>query len=52
MPANSNIPMHTPDGKASPAVPVTPAPIPVEKLLDSEKPETPLVVEGGSSSKN
>jgi pilus assembly protein CpaC len=52
LPPNSDIPMHNPDEKAAPATPVTPPPIPVDKLLDSQKPETPLVVEGGMSNKN
>jgi pilus assembly protein CpaC len=55
LPPNSNVPMYTPDAKTAESTP-PPAPtsIPVEKLLDSMKPETPLVVEGsmtpGSSS--
>jgi pilus assembly protein CpaC len=48
MPPNSPIPMHTPDTKvAGTAPPPPPATIPVEKLIESQKPETPLVVEGG-----
>ena len=47
LPANSDIPMNTPDSKpaakttASAALPAT---MPVEKLVESLKPETPLVV--------
>jgi len=51
LPPNSGIPMHTPDAKAAGyAPPPTPATMPVEKLLESMKPETPLVIEGGMSS--
>ena len=51
LPANSGVPMNTPDAKTAENTPA-PAPpsIPVEKLLDSMKPETPLVVEGGGTS--
>lgn len=45
---NSNIPMHTPEG-----MPVTAqqqqAPMPVEKLKDSMKPEKPLVIDSSMS---
>lgn len=48
LPPNSNIPMHTPDAKTAESTPPpAPAAIPVEKLVDSMKPETPLAVEGG-----
>jgi pilus assembly protein CpaC len=52
LPANSNIPMHTPDAKTAANTPA-PAPpsIPVEKLIESMKPETPLAgdtLSGGS----
>lgn len=46
LPPNSNTPMHTPD--ASSAEQKTPDTIPVEQLMDSMKPETPLS-DGGSS---
>ena len=50
LPPNSGIPMHTPDAKAAGyAPPPTPATMPVEKLVESMKPETPLVIEGGMS---
>lgn len=50
IPPNSPIPMHNPDTKAAGTVaPPPPATIPVEKLIESQKPETPLVVEGGMS---
>ena len=45
---NSNIPMNTPDAKTAANTPA-PAPptLPVEKLVDSMKPEPPLMIEGG-----
>jgi pilus assembly protein CpaC len=45
---NSGIPMNTPDAKTA-ANTLAPAPptMPIEKLMDSMKPETPLVIEGG-----
>ncbi len=50
IPPNSPIPMHNPDVKAAgTAPPPPPATIPVEKLIESQKPETPLVIEGGMS---
>ncbi len=49
LPPNSNIPMHTPDAKTPENTPAPPpATIPVEKLLDSMKPEKPLVVQSSS----
>ena len=50
LPSNSGIAMHTPDDK-NPAntLPAPPATIPVEKLIESMKPEAPLVVEGAGS---
>jgi pilus assembly protein CpaC len=47
LPPNSPIPMHTPDQKAAGSAPPPPATIPVEKLIESQKPEQPLVVDGG-----
>jgi len=49
LPPNSGIPMNNPDAKtaANTAVSAPPA-MPVEKLIDSMKPETPLVIEGGA----
>jgi pilus assembly protein CpaC len=49
LPPNSGIPMNTPDAKTSANTP-KPAPLtmPVEKLVESMKPETPLVIEGSS----
>jgi pilus assembly protein CpaC len=47
LPPNSGIPMNTPDAKTAANTPAAaPASIPVEKLIDSMKPETPLVIEG------
>lgn len=48
LPPNSDIPMHTPDATASGAEPA-PAPkaIPVETLIDSMRPEQPLVIDSG-----
>jgi pilus assembly protein CpaC len=47
LPSNSSVPMHQPDAKTSENT-LAPAPpsMPIEKLLDSMKPETPLVIEG------
>jgi pilus assembly protein CpaC len=49
LPPNSGIPMNTPDAKTSANTP-KPAPLtmPVEKLVESMKPETPLVIEGSA----
>ncbi len=50
LPPNSPIPMHTPDTKIAGSAPAPPpATIPVEKLIESQKPEVPLVVEGSMS---
>ena len=49
LPPNSNIPMHTPDAKTAENTPVpAPTSVPVETLLDSMKPERPLVIETGT----
>jgi pilus assembly protein CpaC len=49
MPPNSNIPMHQPDEKTADNTLPPPAPaIPVETLIQSMKPEKPLVVESGT----
>ena len=50
LPPNSGIPMNNPDAKTAANTPA-PAPpvIPVEKLIDSMKPEKPLVVDSGGS---
>ncbi len=47
LPPNSDVPLHTPDAKTAATTQATaPASIPVEKLIDSMRPETPLVIEG------
>jgi pilus assembly protein CpaC len=48
LPSNSGIPMNTPDAKTAATTP-KPAPLtmPVEKLVESLKPEAPLTIEGG-----
>lgn len=48
MPPNSNIAMHTPDAQSTGNAPAAPQPatMPVEKLIDSMKPEQPLVIQG------
>jgi pilus assembly protein CpaC len=50
LPPNSGIPMNTPDAK-TPAntQPPAPATIPYEKLIDSMKPEAPLLIESGGA---
>jgi pilus assembly protein CpaC len=51
LPPNSGTPMNTPDAKtAANTPPPAPPSIPIEKLVDSMKPETPLMVEGASGS--
>lgn len=50
LPPNSGIPMHTPDAKtAANTQAPPPATVPVEKLIESMKPEAPLVIEGSGS---
>lgn len=49
LPSNSNIPMHTPDENHKAAKPA-PSTMPVEKLIESMKPETPLVTDNSGSS--
>jgi pilus assembly protein CpaC len=49
LPPNSNIPMHTPDAKtAENTLPTAPTSIPVEKLIESMKPEKPLIIESST----
>jgi pilus assembly protein CpaC len=49
LPSNSGIAMNTPDAKTPANTPATPpASIPVETLIQSMKPEAPLVIEGGT----
>lgn len=47
LPPNSNTPMHTPDNN-TPDI-TAPATMPVEKLIESMKPETPLSEDSGGS---
>jgi pilus assembly protein CpaC len=48
LPPNSAIPMHTPDEKAAGSTPPPPpATLPVERVVESMKPEPQLQVEGG-----
>ena len=47
LPTNSGIPMHNPDDKnPNNTMPPSPPSIPVEQLIESMKPEAPLVIEG------
>ena len=49
LPPNSNVPMHNPDAKTAENTPApVPATIPVETLIQSMKPEKPLVIEGAT----
>ena len=49
LPPNSNIPMNTPDAKTAANTPApAPASVPVETLIQSMKPDRPLVIEGAS----
>jgi len=49
LPQNSNVPMNTPDAKTAANTPgAAPSSIPVEKMIESMKPERPLVVEGAT----
>jgi pilus assembly protein CpaC len=49
LPPNSDTPMHTPDAKSGESAPGVPT-MPVEQLLDSLKPESPLQDSGGYGS--
>jgi pilus assembly protein CpaC len=47
LPPNSNVAMHNPDGKTPEnTMAASPTVIPVETLIDSLKPEKPLIIEG------
>jgi pilus assembly protein CpaC len=49
LPPNSGTPMNNPDAKtAANTLPTAPTTITIDKLVDSMKPETPLVVESGA----
>lgn len=53
LPPNSTVPMHTPElAPANAAAVQAPAVIPVEKLIESMKPEKPLIIEGGYGTSN
>jgi pilus assembly protein CpaC len=46
LPSNSGIPMHNPDAKTDANTMPPPAPtMPVEKLIESMRPETPLIID-------
>lgn len=49
LPPNSDISMHTPDANGGKAL-ATPPSVPVEKLVESMKPEQPLVIDGSMGS--
>lgn len=49
LPANSDIPMTNPDANGGKAL-ATPPNMPVEKLVDSMKPEQPLLIDGSMGS--
>ncbi len=49
LPANSNIAMHQPDAKTPENTPApAPTSVPVETLIQSMKPEQPLIIESGA----
>lgn len=49
LPPNSSVPMHQPDAKTSANTPVPPPQtVPMEKLIDSMKPENPLVIDSST----
>ena len=49
LPPNTNAPMNTPDAKTAANTPApAPATVPVETLIQSMKPERPLVIEGAT----
>ncbi|MGD0893366.1 MAG: pilus assembly protein N-terminal domain-containing protein [Terracidiphilus sp.] len=51
LPPNSGIPMNNPDAKNAANTPEpSPATLPIEKLIDSMRPERPLIIEQGSGS--
>ncbi len=51
LPPNSNIPMEQPNDRAEGSTPAAaPTSVPVESLIESMKPERPLVIEGSSGS--
>ena len=50
LPPNSGIPMTTPETKKNGANPAPPVTMTIEKLIESQKPETPLSSSGGTNS--
>ena len=49
LPPNSNMPMNNPDAKTADNTPAPPpTTMPVEKLIESQKPEQPLTIESGT----
>jgi pilus assembly protein CpaC len=51
LPPNSNIPMEQPNDRAEGSTPAAaPTSVPVESLIESMKPERPLMIEGSSGS--
>jgi pilus assembly protein CpaC len=51
LPPNSDVPMHTPDAKTPESTPApAPATMPVEKLIESMKPEKQLTIDSSSGS--
>jgi pilus assembly protein CpaC len=49
LPPNTGIPMNNPDAKTAANTPAPAAPsLPVEKLIESMRPEKPLIIESGS----
>lgn len=49
LPPNSGIPMHTPDALPAGVPPPPPSTMPVEKLIESMKPEKPLSIDNTSN---
>jgi pilus assembly protein CpaC len=52
LPANSEVSAHTPDTKTAGTLPVPPTSIPMETLIESQKPEKPLMIDGSMSQGN
>jgi pilus assembly protein CpaC len=49
LPPNSSVPMHQPDAKTSANTPAPPPQtVPMEKLIDSMRPESPLVIDSST----
>lgn len=52
LPANSEVSVHTPNTKTAGTPSVPPTSIPMETLIDSQKPEKPLMIDGNMSQGN